>query len=117
MKSHHLASLLLALNLAALLLISARPSGSETFDKITVKEFELVGDNSERRASIKVEDDGTVMFRMMDKTGTIRVKLGANSDGSGLVLLDDATEPAIHALAKKRAGKITITDNTGERDL
>jgi hypothetical protein len=117
MKSQPLPYLLIALNLIVLVFISARPNPNETFDKITVKEFELVGAGGERRANIKVETDGTVVFRMMDKTGTIRVKLAANEDGSGLVLLDDSTEPAIHALAEKDGGRITVQDKNGNRTL
>ena len=53
------------------------------------------------RASIKTEDDGEVVLRLKDRTGTIRLKLGANEDGSGLLLLDSNTEPGIHALSKE----------------
>jgi hypothetical protein len=52
---------------------------------------------------------------MKDQTGTIRVKLGAGKDGSGLVLLDDATEPAVHALAKKNGGSLTLQDKRGKK--
>ena len=32
--------------------------------------------------------------------GTVRVKLGAGKDGSGLLLANDANEPGVHILAK-----------------
>lgn len=45
-----------------------------------------------------------MVLRLLDQKGTIRVKLGAGEDGSGLVLLDEkATEPGVHLIAR-RAG-------------
>lgn len=89
------------------LVASSRPD-QQTFDKISVREFELLDKNGVQRASIKVEDDGEVMMRLKDRTGTIRLKMGANEDGSGLVLLDSNTDPGIHALAKKSGSSLTI---------
>ena len=40
----------------------------------------MVDGNGKKRASIKVEPDGEIVFRMMDKTGTIRMKIGAGED-------------------------------------
>jgi hypothetical protein len=37
----------------------------------------------------------------MDPSGTIRVKLGADANGSGLLLLDETTEPAVHMIARR----------------
>jgi hypothetical protein len=48
-----------------------------------------------------VEPGGEVVFRLLDQHGTIRIKLGAGEDGSGLVLADEATEPAIHLVARR----------------
>jgi len=117
MKPQHTAAFLLALNIVCMIFISFTRSPEQKFDKITVREFELVGDDGMRRANIKVEPSGEVVFRMMDKTGTIRVKLGANEDGSGLVLLDNSTEPAIHALAKKEGGKVSLLKEGKKREL
>lgn len=95
------------------------PSGSrrgqETFQKISVSEFELVDRNGTRRASIKVEETGEVVFRLLDRNGTIRMKMGASEDGSGLLLLDHNTEPSIHALAGKNGAQLTMTDQQGKK--
>ena len=115
MKTSHLPALCLFLNICIFVLISAGQHDQQTFNKITVKEFEVVDANGKPRASIKIEPDGEAVFRMMDKLGTIRVKIAAGEDGSGLVLLDDSTEPAIHALAKKEGGKLTLRDNNGKK--
>lgn len=108
--------MLIAVTANALLLafIAARPS-QERFDKISVREFELVDDKGKERASVKVEDTGEVVFRMRDSGGTIRVKLGASESGSGMVLLDGDTNPAIHAVAGKDGGKFTLRDNAGKK--
>lgn len=89
-------------------------SPKDHFDKIRVREFELVDGKGKQRASIRVEDNGEVLFRLRDQNGTIRVKLGADKDGSGLLLLDSSTNPGIHALAKKGAS-FTVTDKEGKK--
>jgi hypothetical protein len=98
-----------------LFLISASHTNQQHFDKITVKEFELVDSNGQKRVSIQTYDDGEVVFRLMDKKGTIRVKMGASEDGSGLVLLDDSTNVGIHALAKKKGTTLTLVDKDGKK--
>ena len=115
MKTPYISPLLFLLNIVLFLFIAARPGVQQTFEKITVKEFELVGDDGNRRANIKVESDGVVVFRMMDKSGTIRVKLAADENGSGLVLLNESTEPGFHATAKKEASTVTVLDSNGKK--
>jgi hypothetical protein len=53
-------------------------------------------------------EEGETIFRLMDMDGTIRVKLGASKDGSGLVLLNDSTEVGIQALAKEQESFLKI---------
>jgi hypothetical protein len=69
--------------------------------------LELVDQDGRVRSRLNVERNGEVVFRLLDEKGTIRVKLGAGEHGSGLVLLDETTEPGIHLLARRSA--------TGER--
>ena len=99
--------LLLAMFSSLLVLLASR-SPSTTFDKITVHEFELTDTKGTKRASIKVEPNGEVVFRLIGEKGTIRVKLGATESGSGFVLLDDQTEPGVHAHANKDGSGLTI---------
>lgn len=96
------------------MVFTASRSTKETFDKISVREFELVDDKGKQRVSIKVEDNGEVLLRLRDQNETIRVKLGADEDGSGLLLLDKETNPGIHVLAKKGAS-MTVTDKDGKK--
>ena len=76
--------------------------------------IELVDEGGQVRANLKVEPDGEVVFRMIDAKGTIRVKMGAAEDGSGLVLFDDRTEPAVHILAKRTGTTLTLAEKGRE---
>ena len=114
MKTSKFYFFLTAGNLLVWLFIAARPY-KESFEKISTNEFELVDKNGQQRVSIRVEPEGEVVFRMRDKSGTIRVKLGASESGSGLVLLDQQTNPAIHALAKENGASLTVTDKSGKK--
>lgn len=65
--------------------------------------LELIDDRGQVRSRLDVEESGEVVLRLIDQNGTIRVKLGAAEHGSGLLLLDDATEPAVHIVARRTA--------------
>jgi hypothetical protein len=104
MKTQRIAVALTAINVA-LLLLTAAQAGPTTAQTVTPilrgRALELVDDRGEVRSRLDVEPNGEVVLRLLDKNGTIRVKLGAAEDGSGLVLLDEATEPAIHVIARR----------------
>lgn len=113
MKSRALPLVLLA---AVLLLgITALRPASQTFDKITVREFELVDASGKKRATIKVEPEGEVLLRLFDQNQAIRVKVGADERGSGLVLLDQNTEPGLQVLTKETGNKLTLFDKNGKK--
>ena len=61
------------------------------------------------RAQFNVEPDGEAVFRIRDASGDIRVKLSGGDDGSGLVLLDETTQPAVHIVARRTAGQTNQT--------
>jgi len=104
MKIQRLAMALTAINLVILFLALAQ-TGSITAQTVTPtlrgRALELVDDRGQLRSRLNVEPTGEVVLRLLDKNGTIRVKLGAGEDGSGLVLADEATEPAIHIIARR----------------
>lgn len=56
-----------------------------------------------------------VVFRLRDAAGEVRVKMGAARDGSGLLLLDGATEPGVHLLAKSTGASLTLGNTRGRR--
>ena len=105
MKSLRLGTVLTLFNLALLLLLvtEAGFTTAQTATSASIKTnlLELVDNHGLVRAQLKVEPDGEVVFRLRDAKGTIRVKLGAGDTGSGLVLLDEETEPAIHIIARR----------------
>ncbi|HVS14290.1 MAG TPA: hypothetical protein VMV46_10215 [Thermoanaerobaculia bacterium] len=70
---------------------------------LRVRGLELVDATGQVRAQLSVEPDGEVLFRMRDAAGTIRVKLGAGDHGSGLLLIDEATEPGVQIIARRAA--------------
>ena len=112
MKILRLAIALTAINLVLLLLTVAQP-GPTTAQTVTPilrgRALELVDDRGQVRSRLNVEPNGDVVLRLLDKNGTIRVKLGAGEDGSGLVLADEATEPAIHIIARRTGTSETPT--------
>jgi hypothetical protein len=72
--------------------------------------IELVDASGVVRGQLKTEDGGDVVFRLLDRNGTVRVKLGASEMGSGLLLADDQTDVGVHILAG--VSKLTHERNT-----
>ena len=104
MKLQRLALVLSVVNLVLLVLWTR---GGASAPALRARTVELVDAAGVVRSRLGVEPDGEVVFRLFDENGTIRVKLGAGDDGSGLVLLDEETEPGVQILARRAA--------TGER--
>jgi hypothetical protein len=68
---------------------------------LRTRRLEIVDERGRVRSRINVEPDGQVVLRMTDLSGAIRVKLGADDGGSGLLLLDEATEPGVHLVSRR----------------
>lgn len=83
-------------------------------DVLRARAIELVDDRGRVRAQLNVASSGEVVFRLRDSTGTIRVKLGADADGSGLLLANEATEPGVHILATRNRTLVTV--KRGDRE-
>jgi hypothetical protein len=118
MKMNRLAVVLTAINFVLLIFVLAQSGANATQtapQTLRARAIELVDDNRQVRAQLNVEPNSEVVFRLRDAKGTIRVKLGASEDGSGLVLLDDATEPRVHALAKRSGVSLTLTGKDGAK--
>ena len=107
MKSPRIAVGLSVLNLLVLALLFTGRAGADQHPPVTpilrTRVLELVDSRGQVRSRLNVEPSGEVMLRLLDPQGTIRVKLGAGEGGSGLVLLDEATEPAVHIVARRRS--------------
>ena len=120
MNTLRIATGLSALNLAVLAgaVIQARPAGAQSGeDVLRGRALELVDERGKTRARLDVEPGGEVVFRLLDQQGTIRVKLGAGTEGSGLLLANDATEPGVHILAKATGSSVRIVNKDGRERL
>ena len=106
--------LLLALGV---LLGQSRAHADAVPSVLRAQKLELVDRGGVVRASLVTYDDGAVVFRLMDEKGTIRVKLGAGKDGSGLVLANEKTEPGLHLLATKKQTFVAIQRDDRRRVL
>jgi hypothetical protein len=116
MNSQHIAAGISLVNLTILLAAAtqARPAESPPVDEILRgSALELVDERGKTRARLGVEPSGEVVFRLLDQQGTIRVKLGAGKDGSGLLLANDATEPGVHLLAKPAGSSVRVVNKDG----
>ena len=80
-------------------------------DVIRAQRIELVDERGRTRAQLTVEEGGEAVLRIRDPQGTIRVKLGASESGSGLVLLNDRTEPGVHLRANSEGSTITLAES------
>lgn len=95
----------------------SRNTDSDVAKLVRANEIELVDTNGKVRVSMKVEEGGEVVFRLKDQEGQIRVKLGANREGSGLVLLNGNTNPGIHMLSKTTGATLTLLDKDGQKKV
>jgi hypothetical protein len=121
MKSQRLALVLTAVNLiilAALLFRGQPVAAQDVTPVVRVGRFELVDERGTVRASLRAESgpDATAL-RIMDGTGAIRVKLAADANGSGLVLVDDGTELGVQMLAQETGSLVKLVDRDGREHV
>lgn len=84
-----------------------------------VRQLELVDERGTVRAQLMVAQPGDeVLLRMRSARGLIRVKLGANEAGSGLVLADSSQQPGLTLHAKSTGSSVRVMNRDGgEREL
>lgn len=120
MKIQLLAITFTVINLVLLLFVLAQAESTTAQSVIPVlraQAIELVDDQGQVRAQLNVESNGEAVFRLRDATGAIRVKLGAAEDGSGLLLIDESTEPGVHILVKPTGATLTLTGKDGQQQV
>ena len=105
--------------LLLLLLLSERHAivAQDVPDVLRARAWELVDERGQARATMVVAPDGEAVFRLKDSRGTIRVKIGANDMGSGLVLLDGRTEPGIQITADASGSSMKLTNRDGRQRI
>jgi hypothetical protein len=130
MRTQRLAIALTVINLVTLVFILAR-SHSATADGVAPilrgRALEIVDGRGQVRARINIEPAVTMpdgkkypeaaVFRLTDPGGRIRVKLGADQDGSGLLLADDSTQPGVHMLAKGTGSFLKLINKGGREQV
>jgi hypothetical protein len=121
MNSNRLAIALTVINLILLIIVIAqsRMIANQTIPEVLrVRAFELVDENGRVRAQLNIDEtNGEVIFRLRDEQESIRVKLGASEEGSGLLLINDLTEPGVHLMAKQDDTSLTITNQSGAEQV
>jgi hypothetical protein len=120
MRRDRLAVALAALGLVAVLAVAVldRPAGAErTPSVLRARTIELVDGRGQVRAQMKVERDGEVVFRLRDQDGAVRAKLGASRAGSGLLLLNEATEPGVQARAGADGTSVSLQRGAERNEL
>jgi hypothetical protein len=117
MKMQRLALTLTIFNLAilAVLLLQPRSASAQLNSPLVrTQRLEIVDENDIVRAMIIVEKDpDTVLLRMADPKGLVRVKLGADEDGSGLLLANDSQQPGVQMLARSSVTSLKLTGPDG----
>jgi hypothetical protein len=91
-------------NLVLLLLLvtqAGRTAAQSDTSILRGSALELVDDGGRIRSRFDGEESGEVVLRLFDSNGTIRVKLGAGTDGSGLLLADETKEVGIHLISRR----------------
>ena len=118
MKANRAALVLSAANLALLVLLLTGPLPRGRPVRASIAQapaagtlrghaLEILDQGGRVRARIDVDEGGEVVLRLVDPNGTIRVKLGAGENGSGLLLLDETTEPGVQMIARRRGTEAT----------
>jgi hypothetical protein len=115
MIGHRITAALTVLNLAILTGAAIQSRPAPEGEVLRGRALELMDERGKSRASIRVEPGGQVVLRLMDQQGTIRVKLGASEDGSGLLLANDATEPGVHLVANADGSSMRVANKDGHQ--
>ncbi|QDV37727.1 hypothetical protein [Tautonia plasticadhaerens] len=77
--------------------------------------FELVDKTGKVVAQLHLGEDGGGNIRLRSGDGTVRVKLGATADGSGLLLFDKEAEPAVWLAANESGTSATLAEKGKEK--
>jgi hypothetical protein len=130
MNTQRLLIFLTVVNFVILFFVLFQHHGSEAQSVAPVlrgSAFEIVDERGKARASIKLEPATTmpdgkkypeaVVFRLMDPSGLIRVKLGADQDGSGIALLNDSQEVGVQMSTNKSDSFLKIRNKSGREKI
>lgn len=118
--SQSLLAVIALLLVAHLFARSDRLAGAEAapvHDVVRARSIEVLAPDGQIVAQIHAADDGAGQIRLRSGNGEVRVKLGATSDGSALVLLDGDTQPAVWLAADRAGSRITLAQKGKEKHV
>ena len=122
LKGQRFVIVLTIFNLVLLVFLVSKANAVEAQSSVTpiirTQRLELVDDNGIVRASLTLEKDpDAVLLRMGDPKGLVRLKLGADAKGSGLMLANDSQQPGVLILAKDTGSSLKVTNKDGKEQL
>ena len=85
---------------------------------VRARSFEVVDERGEVRAQLFLGQDGDGTIRLRDKSGNVRVKLGASTDGyTGLLLMDQNVTPAVQLVTGPSGTSLSLTENKKKKRI
>jgi hypothetical protein len=120
---------LTGLNLVLLLgnlMMGPRAVAQDALPVLRGRALEIVDTRGQTRARISIEPETTVdgktypeaaVLRLTGANGRIRVKLGADDQGSGLLLANDQQAPGIHLLATRDGASLKLASPDGREQV
>lgn len=119
MKSRYFLTVLMIVNLFMFIFLMGGLSSSSADDQkiLKIRGLEMIDENGLIRSSLRLEPEGEVILRFFDNKGEIRFKAGASEKGSGLLLINNLTNPGVQILAKDTGTSLKLIDNNGKEKL
>lgn len=103
--------------LAAFVLQSDDPlHAQEDGDKVVTSELQLKDDDGKLRALMSVDDNGDVLFALLDANEQVRITQSVGNDGSsGVIIIDDKGNKRMALTSdEKNDGAFSVFDSEGE---
>lgn len=85
----------------------------QTHEVLRARLIELVNSNGQTVGQIYTGDDGAGNLRLRSAQGEIRVKLGATTEGGGLIVMNRKTEPAAWLSVAAEQGTLRLSGPQG----
>ncbi|MGE5811166.1 MAG: hypothetical protein ACM339_06665 [Ignavibacteria bacterium] len=119
MKSRYFLTVLMIVNLLMFIFLMGGLSSSSADDQkiLKIRGLEMIDENGLIRSSLRLEPEGEVILRFFDNKGEIRFKAGASEKGSGLLLINNLTNPGVQIIAKDIGTSLKLIDKNGKEKL
>jgi hypothetical protein len=95
---------------------AAQPQ-TQVHDVLRARVIELVSEQGQVVGQLHTAPDGSGNLRLRSGSGEVRVKLGATADGSGLLLMNQHTEPAVSLTAASTGAALALEERGKPRRL